>query len=75
MHDLCSLSHLSAMSPPVFVPFRSFGLPTLLMGGGGYTIRNVARCWANETATVLEEVLPDVIPPNDYVEYYRPDYR
>jgi histone deacetylase 1/2 len=54
---------------------RSFGLPTLVMGGGGYTIRNVARCWANETATVLGETLPDVIPPNDYIEYYRPDYR
>lgn len=27
---------------------RSFGLPTMLVGGGGYTIRNVARCWANE---------------------------
>ena len=24
---------------------KSFGLPTLVLGGGGYTIRNVARCW------------------------------
>ena len=24
---------------------------------------------------LLGEVLPDVIPPNDYVEFYRPDYR
>jgi histone deacetylase 1/2 len=54
---------------------RSFGLPTLVLGGGGYTIRNVARCWANETATILGDVLPDVIPPNDYVEFYKPDYR
>jgi histone deacetylase 1/2 len=54
---------------------KSFGLPTLVLGGGGYTIRNVARCWANETAVVLGETLPDAIPPNDYVEYYRPDYR
>lgn len=54
---------------------RAFGLPTLVLGGGGYTIRNVARCWANETATVLGETLPDYIPPNDYIEYFRPDYR
>jgi histone deacetylase 1/2 len=54
---------------------RSFGLPTLVLGGGGYTIRNVARCWANETATVLGETLPDYIPPNDFIEYFRPDYR
>ena len=38
---------------------RSFGLPTLVVGGGGYTIRNVARCWANETAVVIGEKLPD----------------
>lgn len=33
-----------------------FGLPTLILGGGGYTIRNVARCWAYETAVVLNQV-------------------
>jgi histone deacetylase 1/2 len=46
-----------------------------VLGGGGYTIRNVARCWANETAVVLGETLPDYIPPNEYIEFYRPDYR
>lgn len=54
---------------------KSFGMPLLVLGGGGYTVRNVARCWALETATCLDEVLPDHIPPNDYIEYYRPDYR
>jgi hypothetical protein len=24
----------------------SFGLPTIMWGGGGYTVENVARCWA-----------------------------
>jgi len=28
---------------------KSFGLPLLVLGGGGYTIRNVARTWAFET--------------------------
>ena len=32
---------------------RRFNLPMLLMGGGGYTIRNVARCWTYETSTAL----------------------
>uniref|UniRef100_M8BTX9 Histone deacetylase n=1 Tax=Aegilops tauschii TaxID=37682 RepID=M8BTX9_AEGTA len=27
---------------------RSFNVPVLLLGGGGYTIRNVARCWCYE---------------------------
>ncbi len=25
----------------------------LLLGGGGYTIRNVARCWTYETSVAL----------------------
>eukprot|EP00181_Compsopogon_caeruleus_P003537 CAMPEP_0184681042 /NCGR_PEP_ID=MMETSP0312-20130426/3995_1 /TAXON_ID=31354 /ORGANISM="Compsopogon coeruleus, Strain SAG 36.94" /LENGTH=501 /DNA_ID=CAMNT_0027131609 /DNA_START=164 /DNA_END=1669 /DNA_ORIENTATION=- len=53
----------------------SFGVPVLLIGGGGYTIRNVARCWAFETARALgTEINPD-IPYNDYYEFYGPDFR
>jgi hypothetical protein len=32
-----------------------FGLPMLVVGGGGYKIKNVARCWAYETAVLLGE--------------------
>ena len=32
---------------------KRFNLPLLLLGGGGYTIRNVARCWTLETAYAL----------------------
>lgn len=28
---------------------KSFNKPLLLVGGGGYTMRNVSRCWAYET--------------------------
>lgn len=28
---------------------KSFNLPLLLLGGGGYTMRNVSRAWAYET--------------------------
>ncbi len=28
---------------------KSFNLPLLLVGGGGYTVRAVARAWAYET--------------------------
>ena len=27
-----------------------YNIPVMLLGGGGYTIRNVARCWTYETA-------------------------
>lgn len=33
---------------------KKFNLPLLLLGGGGYTIRNVARCWAYETSVALD---------------------
>lgn len=35
---------------------RSFNVPLLLLGGGGYTIRNVARCWCYEVF-ILEDHL------------------
>ena len=54
---------------------KSFGVPTLVLGGGGYTIRNVARCWAYETSVLLDTKLPDEIPYNDYYEYYAPDFK
>lgn len=50
---------------------KSFGLPTLVLGGGGYTIRNVARCWTYETATLLGEALPNELPANDYIDYFK----
>ncbi|VEU39011.1 unnamed protein product [Pseudo-nitzschia multistriata] len=53
---------------------KSYGVPTLVLGGGGYTIRNVARCWAYETSVLLEEPIDNNIPFNDYYEYYAPDF-
>merc|ERR1719242_1526723 len=54
---------------------KKFGLPVLLLGGGGYTIRNVSRCWTHETALCVNEELDDHIPFNDYYAYYAPDYK
>lgn len=54
---------------------KSFGLPLIAAGGGGYTVRNVARCWAYETAVLLGENIEDTIPETAYREYYGPDYR
>jgi histone deacetylase 1/2 len=55
---------------------RSFNIPMLVLGGGGYTLRNVPRCWTYETAVVLNEqnVIKDDLPYNDYYEYFGPDY-
>ncbi len=36
-----------------------FNVPMLIVGGGGYTMRNVARCWCYETGRLLGLDLPD----------------
>ncbi|KAF4288094.1 hypothetical protein KXV89_005839 [Aspergillus fumigatus] len=53
---------------------KSFNLPTMILGGGGYTMRNVARTWAFETGILLGENLGPELPYNDYYEYFAPDY-
>jgi histone deacetylase 1/2 len=54
---------------------KSYNLPLLLLGGGGYTIRNVARAWTYETAIALGVDISNELPYNDYFEYYGPDYK
>jgi hypothetical protein len=54
---------------------KGFGLPMVVLGGGGYTIPNVARCWVNETAELLEKTIPDEIPQNAFYSSYGPHYR
>lgn len=53
---------------------RSLGVPVMVLGGGGYTIRNVARTWAFETGVCNGEILPKELPYNGYYEYYAPTY-
>eukprot|EP01052_Picozoa_sp_SAG31_P017714 SAG31_NODE_1223_length_9288_cov_8.411253_9_plen_125_part_00 len=51
---------------------KSFNVPLLLLGGGGYTMRNVARCWTAETAVALNQQLDPHLPYTDYYEYFGP---
>jgi len=46
------------------------GIPLVLLGGGGYTIQNVARCWTYETAIALGKSLENKLPPNEYSNEY-----
>jgi len=54
---------------------KNFGVPTLVLGGGGYNIRSVARCWAYETGLLLDTDIEDTIPFNDYWQYFEPDHK
>mmetsp|Transcript_2886 Transcript_2886/g.11003 ORF Transcript_2886/g.11003 Transcript_2886/m.11003 type:complete len:323 (-) Transcript_2886:285-1253(-) len=54
---------------------KTFNTPLLVLGGGGYTIKNVARCWTYETAVLLGKKIKNEMPYNDYFEYFGPDYQ
>ncbi|KAG9258210.1 uncharacterized protein F5Z01DRAFT_733694 [Emericellopsis atlantica] len=53
---------------------KSYNLPTLVLGGGGYTMRNVARTWAFETGVLVGANMQRTLPYNEYYEYYAPDF-
>jgi histone deacetylase 1/2 len=36
---------------------KKFNVPIMVLGGGGYTIRNVCRAWAYETSVCVDEQL------------------
>uniref|UniRef100_A0A8C2NTD3 Histone deacetylase n=1 Tax=Capra hircus TaxID=9925 RepID=A0A8C2NTD3_CAPHI len=60
---------------------KSFNIPLLVLGGGGYTVRNVARCWTYETSLLVEEAISEELPysaahclfliPNQYLDQIR----
>ena len=54
---------------------KSFNLPTIVLGGGGYTIENVARAWTYDTGKILDVNLDNDIPYNEFMDYYMPTYK
>jgi len=56
---------------------KTYNVPLLVLGGGGYTIRNVSRCWAYETAMLIgqEAAVSDDLPWHEYSDYYAPDFK
>ncbi|KDD75688.1 histone deacetylase [Helicosporidium sp. ATCC 50920] len=54
---------------------KAYGLPLLVLGGGGYIKTTVARTWTLETAVLVGQKLEDTLPQNPYLEYFSPEYR
>ncbi|ELA42405.1 uncharacterized protein VICG_00504 [Vittaforma corneae ATCC 50505] len=54
---------------------RSFNIPTIILGGGGYTIENVSKVWAYDTAMALGVNIEKDLPYNEYIDYYGPSYK
>ena len=50
---------------------RKFNVPLLILGGGGYTIKNVSRCWTYETAILVGATVPDELPTTVYDSFFR----
>jgi histone deacetylase HOS2 len=51
---------------------KSYGRPLLLIGGGGYTPRNVARTWCHETAVCVGAELHDDLPSHiPYIQAFQ----
>ncbi|KAJ3019053.1 Histone deacetylase 1 [Thoreauomyces humboldtii] len=74
--DRLGCFNLSLRGHAMAVEFmKTFDVPILMLGGGGYTIRNVSRAWCYETGVAVGEELNEEIPLNDYFQYYGPDFR
>ncbi|KAI9222748.1 hypothetical protein BC828DRAFT_377612 [Blastocladiella britannica] len=54
---------------------KSLGLPVLMLGGGGYTIKNVCRAWTYETSVAVGVELDRDLPMTEYFEYFGPEYK
>lgn len=54
---------------------KAYGVPMLVLGGGGYIKTTVARAWTLETAVLTGQSVEDALPENPYLEYFGPDFR
>lgn len=53
---------------------KNYGVPIMYLGGGGYTLRNVARVWTYETSIIANTEIENELPYNEYFQYFAPDY-
>lgn len=75
-HDRLGCFNLNIKAHGECVKFvKSFGLPMLVVGGGGYTPRNVSRLWTYETGILNDVLLPEDIPEDiPFRDSFGPDY-
>ncbi|EIN07947.1 hypothetical protein PUNSTDRAFT_135464 [Punctularia strigosozonata HHB-11173 SS5] len=50
---------------------RKYNVPLLVLGGGGYNIKNVSRCWTYETSVLVGAEIPDELPRTVYDSFFR----
>ncbi len=73
-----SITHLQLTSrgyEAVIREFARLGMPWLALGGGGYDVRAVARCWTLAYGVMLGVEWPDRIPESVADQYPAPNLR
>merc|ERR1712244_180359 len=52
-------------------------VPMLVVGGGGYNIKNVSRAWCYETAVICNQhkTMSNTIPYGDFGKYFKPNFK
>ncbi|KAH9385594.1 histone deacetylase 1/2 [Nematocida major] len=53
---------------------KSLNIPVMILGGGGYTVSNVSRVWAYETAVLADVDVSVELPYTEYFDHYHPNY-
>ncbi|KAF8786285.1 histone deacetylase 8-like [Argiope bruennichi] len=53
---------------------KSWNIPLLALGGGGYNAVNTARCWTYLLSILLDKTVESDIPDHKYLMKYGPDY-
>jgi acetoin utilization deacetylase AcuC-like enzyme len=72
--DKLGLFNLSITAHGRCVKFvKDFSLPMIVLGGGGYSKKNVAHCWTLETSILVDKKISLEIPYNSYWEFFYPN--
>ncbi|KRY39649.1 Histone deacetylase 1, partial [Trichinella spiralis] len=75
-HDRLGCFNLSVSGHGECVKFvRSLQIPLMLLGGGGYSLHNVARCWTYETSIALDVPINNDLPFHEYYNFYSPSFK
>ncbi|XP_039255527.2 histone deacetylase 8-like isoform X1 [Styela clava] len=53
---------------------QNWGIPLLILGGGGYNPANTARTWTSVTASLIGKEISEDIPEHEYFLEYGPHY-
>lgn len=54
---------------------KSFNIPLVITGGGGYTKESVAKCWCYETALITGQEIANELPETHFHYYYTKNNR